>query len=192
MSMTWIPVGSPCMKPSEHPAGTLIAVAPQSKKAPTVCWALRFDDVQDGEETGCLYLLNGSPLGPAGENNVMSCRDGHIDDLAVIGIGPPNFRVEIEFDPNDWIRDNDIAWYDAKAHVAIGEFGARLCGFDQYRRQQSRVWIDCATWRSDLEAPRLVNSRANIVTAYARTWRVIARGAAEQCIVVPFGHPKAE
>jgi hypothetical protein len=144
MSMAWIPVDSPCMKPSAHPVGTLIPLTPQSNKAPTVCWALRFDDVQDGEEIECLYLLNGSPLGLAGENNILACRDNHIDDLAVIGIGPPKFQVEVEIEPKDWIRDSDIAWYDAKAHVAIGEFGARLCGYSPLRlRSVSPTTVAC-------------------------------------------------
>lgn len=183
----WIPSDAPCLKPSQHGPGTLLALVSRSAKPLPICWALRFDDLQGVEKIPCLYLLDGSPLGSSDQNTVIACKDAHIDDLAAAGIGAPNYTVRIDFSPGNWILDNEMNWYDAKGHVVIGEFGMRLCGYDRYRPQHSHVWIDCATWEADPNVGQQVATRTRLVTAYAPTWRVVARRSPQETITVPFG-----
>jgi hypothetical protein len=154
-----------------------------------VSWGIRFDDPQGGVTPECLYLIAGTPVGPDGENTIMRCQDAHVDDVAVVGLGPPNFSIEIEFDLQDWTPESQMLWYHAKAHVAVGEFGIRLCGYDRYRAQQTSVWIDCDTWQIDGQVIQQVGSRSSPPTAYAKAWRVVARRPEHEPIVVPFVHP---
>lgn len=178
----WIPAGAPCKKPSEHEPGSLLALSSGSD----VHWALRFDDEQDSQVVPYLYLLTENNLGASKAHTALRCHDFNIDNLAVAGFAPSTYDVRVEFASGDWISDNKMSWYDAKGHVAFGEFGARLCGYDQFGPNGLHIWIDCNTWKTDANMRTKLNSRSRVVTAYAPTWRVVARRKDEDLIAVAF------
>jgi hypothetical protein len=173
MTPLWVPVDlANIRKPAEHPAGSIIAIIPTSRKVPPICWALRFDFVASGSTTPCLYLINGNPWNQHG-GVIVQCNDGHLDDRCSVGFSSPNARVRIEFDLNSRILARDVGYYEQGPFVAIGDFGFRLCGQDSFRPERAQVWIDCDRWVNDSEAFQRAMNSSDVVNAYAPNWRVL-------------------
>jgi hypothetical protein len=172
MTLQWLPTSeAQAQKPSAHPPGSLIAIFPTSRKAPAICWALRFDFVTDGKTTPCLYLINGNPWNQ--ENGVViQCNDGHLDERATVGFCSPRAKVRIDVDLESRVLARDVGYYEVGPFVAMGDFGFRLCGQDSFRTERTQVWIDCDQWVNDSATFQRAMNSSDAVFAYIPKWRV--------------------
>lgn len=177
-----------CLRPSEHPSGTLLAIPRRSKEIIEPCWAVRFDYVVDGGKEPWLLYLNEPPFGPRA--NVAKCRDFHSDDDAVLGTIDGMTERTVEIDSKGWIPGSQIAPDQAAGLVAIGEFGFRVIGWFERGYGHQYPYIDGSAWTATSG-----ETISRTVTTYAKTWCLRVRFPKwDQTVTIPFDpnpHPSS-
>ena len=144
-----------CLRPSEHPAGSLLVIPRRSKERVDACWAMRFDLIGDSGNEPWMLFLNEPPFGPRA--SASKCRDFRGDDDAVLGtLDQPTERT-VEINPEGWVAGSQIARDQATGFVAIGEFGCRLIGWFDHGYNHQHVYINSDNWAATAsESPRVL------------------------------------